>query len=348
MIRRAWLLWPMLLMLLAGCGEPVHRQQAYVFGTLVEVVIHGEDAATARRVTDQILLDFDQMHRTLHAWQPGSLDRVNAILALASPDKPARAALPPGFIPIFEDLARLEAQSEGLFNPAIGNLVRLWGFHADEFRPHRPAQEEIERLVAARPSLADIELDGVEFVGRNPAVRLDLGGYAKGHALDVAAAYLKGQGVDNALINIGGNVLALGRHGKRPWRVGIQHPRRPGAIAEIDLADGEAIGTSGDYQRYFELDGRRYSHLIDPRSGWPAQGTQAVTVLTRGAGAGVLSDVASKPMFIAGAAHWQRLAERMGVREAMRIDADGRVELTAALAARLRWQGEPPPHAVID
>ena len=100
-----------------------------------------------------------------------------------------------------------------------------------------------------------------------PRVKLDLGGYAKGYALDRAAEILKSQGIHNALINIGGNVLALGTHGTRPWRVGIQHPRKPGPLATLELRDGEAIGTSGDYQRYFELDGKRYCHLIDPRTG---------------------------------------------------------------------------------
>ena len=91
------------------------------------------------------------------------------------------------------------------------------------------------------------------------------------------------QGIRNALINIGGNILALGQHGDRPWRVGIQHPRKSGALATLDLHDGEAIGTSGDYQRYFMVGNVRYCHLIDPRSGYPVQGVQAVTILTRGA-----------------------------------------------------------------
>lgn len=336
-------------LLLAACGKPVHRQQAYVFGTLVEIIIYGEEERRARRAADEVLRDFDRLHRRLHAWQPSELYELNAALANARADVPVRIPLSPDLVPILEELARFEAQSEGLFNPAIGNLVRLWGFHADTFQPLLPAAAEIDRLVAARPSMTDLVLDGQELVARNPAVRIDLGGYAKGYALDRAAAYLKSQGIDNALINIGGNVLALGRHGHRPWRVGIQHPRRAGAIAELDLMDGEAIGTSGDYQRYFEIGGQRFSHLIDPRTGWPAQGTQAVTVLVRGQSAGVRSDVASKPPFIAGAAHWRRMAERMGVQEAMRIDAEGRIEVTAALAARLRWTGaSPPAHVVIE
>jgi thiamine biosynthesis lipoprotein len=172
---------------------------------------------------------------------------------------------------------------------------------------------------------------------RNRAVQLDLGGYAKGYALDRAVELLKKMGIHNALINIGGNVMALGAHGSRPWRVGIQHPRKPGPLATLELRDGEAIGTSGDYQRYFELGGKRYCHLIDPRSGQPVQGVQAVTVLTHGARAGVLSDATSKPLFLSGASTWLAAAKKMQLNEALLIDAAGTVHLTAAMQKRLEF-----------
>ncbi|OYY95298.1 MAG: thiamine biosynthesis protein ApbE [Hydrogenophilales bacterium 28-61-23] len=326
------------LVLLAGCGEKLHKQQSYVFGTLVEITVYDEDAAKAKRVTNQVLKDFDAMHRTLHAWQPGTLEQVNGVLASAQPGKPATAPLTAELAPILSDAARLSALSEGLFNPAIGNLVRLWGFHSDTFEPRQPDPKEIERLVKAHPSMADLRIDGLMLSGANPAVRLDLGGYAKGYALDLAAATMKSQGVDNALINIGGNIMALGQKGGQPWKVGIQHPRRAGALAMLELHDGEAIGTSGDYQRYFELDGKRYCHLIDPRTGWPANRTQAVTVIAHGANAGTLSDVASKPLFISGPSDWRRLADKMGIREALFIAADGKIETTPEMAKRLIWE----------
>lgn len=343
----------MLLPLLAGCGEQVHKQQSYVFGTLVEVSVHGEAKDKARRVTDRVLRDFDAMHHTLHAWQPGPLDTLNARIATATVSAPARGALPPELLPLLLDAARMAALGEHLFNPAIGNLVRLWGFHGDSFEARLPDAREIERLVAAKPRMDDLDIDAeaATFVARNPAVRIDLGGHAKGWALDHAAAYLRGQGVRNALVNIGGNIIALGAHGGRAWKVGIQHPRQAGALATLELRDGEAIGTSGDYQRYFEIDGKRYCHLIDPRSGWPVSHTQAVTVIAGGERAGVLSDVASKPLFIAGAADWRRLAEKMGIGEAMRIDADGGIVVTRALAERLIWDNRAPaaaPPRVVD
>jgi thiamine biosynthesis lipoprotein len=323
------------LVLLAGCGEKLHKQQSYVFGTLVEITVYGEEADKARHVTDQVLKDFDAMHQTLHAWQPGALERLNAQIAKASAVKPIQARLTPELAAMLTDAQRLSERGEGLFNPAIGNLVRLWGFHSDTFEPRLPEAKEIERLTTANPRMADLRIDGVTLNSANPAVRLDLGGYAKGYALDLAAATMQRQGVNNALINIGGNILALGQKGGQPWKVGIQHPRRAGALAMLELHDGEAIGTSGDYQRFFEMGGKRYCHLIDPRTGWPAEQTQAVTVIAHGAHAGTLSDVASKPLFIGGPTQWRRLASKMGISEALFIAADGKIETTPAMAKRL-------------
>jgi thiamine biosynthesis lipoprotein len=185
--------------------------------------------------------------------------------------------------------------------------------------------------------MSDISINQGRAESKNKSVQIDLGGYAKGYALDRAADLLRKQGIQNALINIGGNIIALGRHGERPWRVGIQHPRKPGALAMLDLQDGEAIGTSGDYQRYFLLGKTRYCHLINPHSGYPMQGVEAVTVLTRGSHAGVLSDVASKPLFLIGASGWREASKQMGISEAMLVDAQGNIHLTENLQKRLEF-----------
>lgn len=349
MIRRASQLIGaiFLLAVLAGCSAPpLYKQQAYVFGTLVEISVFGTPEAEARDAVDQVLANFDALHIALHAWEPGELNSLNSRFAEATADVPALheidARWAQTLLPILEDAATLSARSDGLFNPAIGNLVRLWGFHSEEFVPKLPDPAEIARLVKARPNMTDLHIDGTRVTTRNPALRLDLGGYAKGYALDLAARTLRQRGIQNALINIGGNVLAIGQHGDRPWKVGIQHPRKSGAIAMLALQDGEAIGTSGDYQRYFELNGQRYCHLIDPRTGWPVQGVQAVTVIAHGPNAGVLSDVASKPLFISGPTGWQNMAAKMGITEALLIDAEGRAATTPAMAKRLEWAAETP------
>ena len=124
--------------------------------------------------------------------------------------------------------------------------------------------------------------------------------------------------------------------------VGIQHPRQPGPLATVELDDGEAIGTSGDYQRYFEIDGRRYCHLLDPRSAQPVTHTQALSVLVSARpDAGMLSDVASKPLFIAGA-DWPRLARVLRLEQVLRVDDEGRIQVSQALHARLDFVGGQP------
>jgi len=324
----------LLVLLCAGCGrDPLTKRESYVFGTRVEVLVWGAPETTAGTAADAVLREFDRLHRTYHAWQPSELTALNdAIAAGRSIDVSPELA---GFL---RQSAALAAQGGYLFDPGIGALVQLWGFHDDTFAPKLPDATKLAELRGHRPSIADLRIDGQRVSSRNRAVALDFGGYLKGVALDRAATLLKAAGVRNALVNIGGNIMALGSKSGVPWRVGIQHPRGSGPLASLDLHDGEAIGTSGDYQRYFEIDGRRYCHLIDPRSGMPAQGTEAVTILVPpGEAAGMRSDAASKPLFIAGG-DWPAMARRLGLDQVLRVDAAGRVEITPALKARVRFE----------
>ncbi len=322
------------LLLMAGCSreQPAYQEQGYVFGTLVEVTVYGEPDAKARQAAAAVMHEFQRLHDMLHAWKPSELTTLNAALAQGRSQE-----VTPELAAILADARQLSDRSSGLFNPAIGGLIHAWGFQADEFKPVLPDPKQIAALVKERPGMDDLVLAGDAVRSRNRAVQLDLGGYAKGYALDRAAAILRQLGVRNALVNIGGNVLALGAHGDRPWRVGIQHPRKPGPLATLELRDGDAIGTSGDYQRFFEVAGRRYCHLIDPRTGWPVQGVQAVTIITHGARAGVLSDADSKPLFISGVQGWRAAARAMGVEEALLVDGEGHVHLTQAMQKKLEF-----------
>ena len=324
---------------LGGCSrhEPVHKQQSFVFGTQVEVTVYGVEEGAAQQALQTVLGEFDRLHRAWHPWEPGPMEAINTALAAGR-----RAPIDAELASAIEEARRIALSSDHLFNPAIGNLVRLWGFHTDTFAPLLPAATEQARLVRALPRLTDLVIDKGQIRSNNPAVRIDLGGYAKGYALDLAARRLREAGIHNALINIGGNVMALGQRGDRPWHIAIQHPRRPGILAELDLHDGEAIGTSGDYQRFFELEGRRYCHLLDPRSGAPVTHTQAVTVLTSGPQAGTRSDALSKPLFVAGPQDWRAMAQKTGITHALRVDAQGRVTVTPDLAARLTFAPDIP------
>ena len=314
-----------------------YRASSYVFGTLAQLTVLDDDPGDAQRVTARVFREFDRMHRELHAWQPGELVALNEAIARGEKDIATTSEI----ATLIEDARRLSERSGDLFNPAIGKLVALWSFHRERPGGPLPDAGEIARVVGARPRMEDLTVRGNTVTSLNPEVRLDFGGYAKGYALDRAGRLLRDAGVANALVNVGGNILALGRNGDTPWRVGLEDPRAsagaPRLLGTIELGDGEAIGTSGDYRRYYVVDGKRYSHIIDPRSGYPVAGVRSVTVVVPPQpGAGALSDAASKPLFIAGPSGWRAAARKLGIGQALLVDEAGRVEATPELAQRLQ------------
>ena len=311
-----------------------YKASSYVFGTIVQITVLDADAAHARRAVARVLAEFDRMHRDLHAWKGGELVALNEAIARGE----TNIRTTPEIADLIRRAQDLDARSGDLFNPAIGKLVALWSFHRDRPGGPLPGARDVARLVAAHPRMGDLAVQGDAVTSANRSVQLDFGGYAKGYALDRAAAMLRAEGVSNALLNVGGNAMALGRRGDRPWRVALEAPRGRGSLATLELNDGEAVGTSGDYRRYYEIDGKRYSHIIDPRSGYPVAGVESVTVLVPGGPwAGALSDAASKPIFIEGVKGWKEAAERMGVSRALLIDGDGTVHVTRAFKARLHF-----------
>lgn len=311
-----------------------YRASAYVFGTVVEVTVLGDDPLQEKAAVTQVLAEFDRMHRELRAWGSGDLVALNTAIARGETNVRTTAEI----AALIREAQDLAARSGDLFNPAIGKLVALWNFHRDKPGGPVPDARDVAQIVASHPQMHDLSVRGNEVTSANAAVQLDFGGYAKGYALDRATEILRAAGIRNALINVGGNAMALGRHGERPWRVALEAPRGKGLLATLELNDGEAVGTSGDYRRYYEIDGKRYSHIIDPRTGYPVAGVESVTVLVAGGeGAGALSDAASKPIFIEGRIGWKQAAERMGVSRALLVDSDGVVHVTPEMKARLRF-----------
>jgi len=323
--------------------EPLYHSQSYVFGTLVDISIYGESEERARSLSNHVLQDFQSLQNRLHAWKPISEGKPSELGQLNNAIEQGKSiTISSDLVIMLTDARALSVKSNGLFNPAIGHLIKTWGFQRDEFSAMNIDNEKIKALVKSNPSMRDIVLENNTAYSKNPTVKLDLGGYAKGYALDLAAQYLHSQHVNNALINIGGNIIAIGKHGDKAWRVGIQHPRTPTAIATIDLPNGWAVGTSGDYQRYFMLNGKRYCHIIDPRTGYPVQHTQSVTVLVppqpvKQTQVGVLSDVASKPIFIESPENRSKAAHALGIENFMVIDDNAKIFVSKNMAKKLSW-----------
>lgn len=322
-------------------AEAVVSEEMYVFGTLVGVDVLSRNTEAARVAIADVSHAFTRQNRDWHAWKPGALGDLNRALAAGRAHD-----VDPDLLPLLHEVRNLARASGGLFNPAIGKLVGLWGFHHDEMpvgaAPHAAAVAE---LVAAAPSMDDLRFDGRRVSSRNPQVQIDLGGHAKGVALNQALDRLAVLGYGNALVNLGGNLAVSGSRGDRPWRIGVRHPQGKGAIASVEVSGRMAVVTSGTYERYRQDGDRRYPHIIDPRSGQPATHVVSATVLHPDA---ARADVAATALVVAGAEAWPEVARKLGVRDVMLVDEAGRVQLTPGMAAKVRFIDKPASVTTVE
>jgi len=320
------------LLSIVGCSPPKPRfdTRFLAFGTLMDLTIVGIPTDQAVQAAEIIEADFQQMHRSWHAWDPGPLGLVNRMLKTG-----VSFSAPPSVLPLIRLGKSLSEQSEELFNPAIGNLIDLWGFHRDDPSGSRPPPaEEIERLLVQNPRMQDIEISGLSLRGNNPAVKLDFGAFGKGYGIDLAIERLKEMGIENAIVNAGGDLRAIGlRETGEPWRIAIRNPQQSGIIGGLEIAGDESVFTSGNYERNFTWEGRNYHHIIDPRTGYPAQGTLSVTVIHNNS---TTADAAATALFVAGPKDWYRIAEKMGIRFVLLIAENGDLHMNPAMQARLK------------
>lgn len=331
-------------LLSGGCESKVevHQQQILALGTLVDVVIYGVDQQQGQAAVDKVSETLEAVHHDWHAWQPSQLTAINQKLAAGEV-----ATLTPVAQQLMAQGIELSIKSNHLFNPAAGKLIELWGFHSDDRNDAPPpATEAVNAWVAQQPRMADLTLEGNKLSSTNPAVQLDVGGYAKGYAVDLAITALRQMGVEHAIVNAGGDLRAIGNKNGIPWHVGIRNPRGTGVIAALDIEGDESVFTSGDYERYFDYEGQRYHHILDPRSGYPATGASSVTVVHRDA---TVADAAATALLIAGPDQWFAIAQAMGVTQVMLIDHQGTAHMTKLMAQRLKILIEPaPPINIVD
>ena len=325
-----------------GCQrEPrVHQDTILAFGTLIEVSIADTSAERADAAFAELRQAFRKMHREWHAWEPGALGRVNSLI-------PTGEYFPaePRVIDLIQAAQPLSRASDGLFDPAVGRLVALWGFHSETpASAPQPDPGEIETLVAADPRMSDLEIDGNRLRSANPTVMLDFGAFGKGYGIDIAMGILRERGIRNAVINAGGDLRAIGQRGDRAWRVGIRDPFAEGVLAGVSVKGDESVFTSGNYERDYERDGKRIHHIIDPRTGYPARGTASATVIAQDA---ATADAAATALFIAGPGDWPRIARQMGIEAVLIVTEDGELQASPAMARRLQFPGDAPPMEVL-
>lgn len=330
-------------MLVLGAVWLYRQQQAdaprkasfVIFGGLTDVELRGVSEADASAAFGAIgeLLQRDQ--RAWHPWETSDLMRLNAAIAT---DQPYRTSSE--LSGLLRRAQRAYVASDGLFNAAIGRLVSLWGFHTSDYpitAPPPPAQD-ITATLAAQPRMDELVIaDDGTVVSRNRAIQLDLNGLAEGYAAEQIAGLLHQRGIVNALISVGGDVLALGQAIDRPWRVGIRSPQRE-TFAGAELRGHEALFSSGNYNKFREANGQRWGHVLDPRTGQPARGVAAVSVIH---GDAVTADVASTALMVAGPDDLERVARALGVACVVLVGEDGVVRITPAMQRRLEFLTPP-------
>lgn len=314
--------------LLSACDRAPETEQLQfqAFGTLVEVTLAPAGEHDLAEIERELQAELDILHASWHAWGEGSLGRTNQLLPLQR-----EFSAPPSVLPLIEQGQAAEEATDGLFNPALGQLIAAWGFHQDEPAGPPPDDDTLAELLDDPPSMQDIERSGVRLTGRHPDLQLDFGGLAKGAAVERTRDQLSDLGVEAAIVNAGGDLMTLGRPAGRDWKVGIRHPEG-GTLGGIELGGGEGLFTSGDYERGYEHEGERIHHVIDPRTGRPAEGIRSATVLHDEGG---LADAAATSLMIAGPEEWPEYAERLGIDHALVVLADGRIEATPAMAERV-------------
>lgn len=256
-----------------GNRSELHKLSRFTMGTLVEVTVRGraqEAKEASRAVFDELkrLEDLTSFHKT------SALTEINDN-AGKKPVKVDRE-----LFSMIQEALRTAGVTEGAFDPTVGALTRLWQFSGGK-EPRLPARSEIDEALT-KVGRQKVRLDpdaGTVFL-TEPGMALDLGGIVKGVALNGAARKLKEKGIASALVNIGGDIAAVGEKAPgMPWRVGVKDPRTQGGMVAVAPLRDKVIVTSGDYERFFIKDGRRYHHILNPMTGYPPEGVQSVTIV---------------------------------------------------------------------
>lgn len=309
---------------LTGCDRPAQplRQTQLLMGTVVEITLP-EPPPDGEKLVARA---FAEMRRIEALMSPhlkqSDLWKLNHSTApqVVSPDTAAVLALG----------QRIAIASGGAFDMTLGRVKDLWDIEGEHPRIPTTA-EQTAALRGIGPHA--LKIDGDRVTKDDPGLQVDLGGIAKGYAIDRAIAVLRDGGVKRASVNAGGDIRLLGDRGGRPWRIGIQHPRDPGKLlATLELSHTSVV-TSGDYERYFEKDGIRYHHLFDPATGRPARRCQSATVVTADA---TSADALATAAFVLGPKAGMALLQREGA-EGVLVDSAGKVSVSPGLKGKIKW-----------
>ena len=316
------------LFLIGACtpaSETVHETR-FMMGTLVDFTLYG---ANKENASIAIKAAADEMQRIENIFTIYG-DQQNSIKAFNRGNIGIHTKFSDEVNTLLNESIETGQKSDGAFNPALGSLNMLWGFSQTPAPNAPPPTQELDRLLAESSNCLQQHADGWSRTAAG--CQLDFGAIAKGYALDQGIKALKSHGITNAIINAGGDIAVSGSHGERQWQIGIRHPRQPDqVIATLKVKGDLSIVTSGDYERFFLYQGKRYHHILDPKSGLPANGSQSATVI---AGNATTADAWSTALFVMGTRGLKTI-EKLGM-DAILVDANGEIHMTKNIESRLQ------------
>ncbi len=290
-------------------GEEVRRSRI-MMGTVVEIMAEGQSSETLEAAVEAAFAEMERLDKLLSRYKTDSeVSRLSQSANGGEVSLPTAEVLTLGL--------EISRKSSGAFDMTLGKLKTLWAF--DKETPTLPNAAELSAALSGVGPKA-LSLEGQQLRKASPQLQLDLGGIAKGYAVDRAVAILKQHGVANAAVNAGGDMYLLGQRMERAWRIGIQHPREEKGVLETVQISNRAVVTSGDYERFFEKDGVRYHHIFNPQTGMPAKDCQSVTIVTDSV---ALGDALATAVFVLGPKAGLTLLEQFPQAEGLVIAADG-------------------------
>jgi len=309
----------------SAISEFVEEQQ--MMHTLIQLKIIHNDRMLVRSVMDEAFRLFRRYESAYNFYDPGSE------LASLNTHPGEDVSVSREFYDILKSCCTIGEKSGGAYDITIGPVVRLWDFGSR--KPRVPSRRKLAALLPC------VDFRNIRFkegsVSITPGTSVDLSGAIKGFAADAAKLLFRERGVINGMVNAGRNMYLLGRNLEgAPWRIGVAHPGKPGSIFAVLHLQDEAVATSGDYERYFIKNGKRYHHLLDPRTGSPSRRCIAVTVVSKSA---ALTDMLSTAAFILGPEKGGSLLSEMEC-EGLFVTGKG-IEATPGLQSKLEYLCEP-------
>jgi thiamine biosynthesis lipoprotein len=309
--------------------------QRPMMGTSVEVILRDADPEASEAAVDKAYAEIKRIEEQLSVWSRESkLSEIN----LSGGERPVQ--VPAELFGLIRESIRIARASRGAFDVTVQALGDLWDFHSPLFRlPDPDAVKDRLNLVDYRKIRLDQESSTVFL--EKAGMQISLGGIAKGYAVDRAVDVLRRSGVKGGIVSAGGDLLAFGkREDGGAWKVGVRNPRDPSKNICVIPASNLAVATSGDYERYRVAGGRRYHHIIDPRTGYPSRGCMSVTVVAERA---LEADALATAVFVLGPEEGGALLEKLQDVEGIIVDRDGKVTASSGLiGAREASQEEKP------